>query len=117
MVISMMKPKNVMTGIKNGMTLEDFCKKYECDSEAFGERMKQIYGHNKKQLKDCFIQIEANQKKARKEIEADDAETASEAVEEVVAESATPEDVATASAVPREVELKSLAELESKQSQ
>ena len=68
MDLTMMKPKNVAVGIKNGMTLTNFCEKYQCSSEEFEDRMKQIYGHNKRQLKNCFVQIAANEKKARKEV-------------------------------------------------
>lgn len=67
MEITMMKAKNVMVGIKNGMTLDDFREKYQCTPDEFYERMKQLFGHNKKQLKSCVSQIEANQKKQRKE--------------------------------------------------
>ena len=67
MEITMLKAKGVMVGIKNGMTRDDFCTKYRCSSDELDDRLKQLYGHNKKQLKSCCDQIAANQKKARKE--------------------------------------------------
>ena len=108
-----MKTKTVMVGIKNGMTLDDFCQKYQCSSEAFEERMKQIYGHNKKQLKHCFTQIVANEKKARKEAETDETEE----VAEVTEVSETTEEEQVPVSMSRSEELKYLAELEKQQVQ
>lgn len=102
----MMQAKNVMAGIKNGMTLEDFCEKYQCDSEQFRERMGQIYGHNKKHLKKCLDQIAANEKKARKE-----AEVATNDVAECT------EVVEASAADLRMTELMDLTSLEVRQSQ
>ena len=113
MDITMMKTKTVMVGIKNGMTLDDFCQKYQCSSEAFEERMKQIYGHNKKQLKHCFTQIVANEKKARKEAETDETEE----VAEVTEVSETTEEDQVPVSMSRSEELKYLAELEKQQVQ
>ena len=113
MDITMMKTKTVMVGIKNGMTLDDFCQKYQCSSEAFEERMKQIYGHNKKQLKHCFTQIVANEKKARKEAETDETEE----VAEVTEVSETTEEEQVPVSMSRSEELKCLAELEKQQVQ
>ena len=113
MDITTMKTKTVMVGIKNGMTLDDFCQKYQCSSEAFEERMKQIYGHNKKQLKHCFTQIVANEKKARKEAEADETEE----VAEVTEVSETTEEEQVPVSMSRSEELKCLAELEKQQVQ
>ena len=61
-----MKAKSVMVGIKSGMTLEDFCRKYQCSSEDFDKRLRQIYSHDKRQLRSCVAMIEANRKKPRK---------------------------------------------------
>ena len=113
MTILMMKAKNVMSGIKNGMTLEDFCEKYQCSADEFGERLKQIYGHNKKQLKNCIDQIAANQKKARKETEPDKAEETRDVDDDV--DGAAGKEMP--SAASKEVELLSLTELEKRQSQ
>lgn len=113
MDITTMKTKTVMVGIKNGMTLDDFCQKYQCSSEAFEERMKQIYGHNKKQLKHCFTQIVANEKKARKEAETDETEE----VAEVTEVSETTEEDQVPVSMSRSEELKYLAELEKQQVQ
>jgi hypothetical protein len=113
MDITTMKTKTVMVGIKNGMTLDDFCQKYQCSSEAFEERMKQIYGHSKKQLKHCFTQIVANEKKARKEAETDETEE----VAEVTEVSETTEEEQVPVSMSRSEELECLAELEKQQVQ
>ena len=113
MDITMMKPKTVMVGIKNGMTLDDFCQKYQCSSEAFEERMGQIYGHNKKQLKHCFTQIVANEKKARKEVETDEVEEASKVADSTETTVGEP----MSEMMTRSEELKHLTELEKQQTQ
>jgi predicted RNase H-like nuclease (RuvC/YqgF family) len=105
MEITMLKAKGVMVGIKNGMTLDDFCTKYQCSSDEFGERLRQIYGHNKRQIKNCFSQIEANQKKPRKETEPRDATDVVQTVDDAPV------------ALPRSVELEELTRLEEEQSQ
>ena len=113
MQLATMKAKNVVVGIKNGMTIEDFCGKYQCSSDEFEERLRQLYGHNKKQLKNCLVQIEANEKKARKEVESESTE--------VVTETTETDEAATEDQIPnvmsRRVELAYLAELEEQQSQ
>ncbi len=112
MNITLMKAKNVAVGIKNGMTSDDFCNKYQCSLDEFQERVKQLYGHNKKQLKNCFVQITANEKKARKEpVEVEDANESAESTKPV-AEEQSPEKVSKR----RTVELAYLAELEDQQS-
>lgn len=105
MEITMLKAKGVMVGIKNGMTRDDFCTKYQCSSDELDDRLKQIYGHNKRQLKNCFSQIEANQKKARKEAEPEDTAEVVHTVDDAPA------------ALPRNVELEELTRLEEEQSQ
>ena len=113
MELAMMKAKNVVVGIKNGMTIEDFCGKYQCSPEEFEERMRQLYGHNKKQLKNCLVQIASNEKKARKEVEPESTEVVTETAE--AGEAATEEHIPNG--VSRRVELTYLAELEEQQSQ
>lgn len=113
MELVMMKAKNVVVGIKNGMTIEDFCSKYQCSPEEFEERVRQLYGHNKKQLKNCLVQIAANEKKARKEVEPESTEVVTETVE--ADEAATEEH--TPNGVSRRVELAYLTKLEEQQSQ
>ena len=107
--------------------MADFCDKYQCSSEEFEERMKQIYGHNRRQLKSCFVQIAANEKKARKEAvsnEVAEVERTDEADETIDTVGAA-EDINTAESVDearadvatsRRVELAYLAELEDQQS-
>jgi hypothetical protein len=113
MELAMMKAKNVVVGIKNGMTIEDFCGKYQCSPEEFEERMRHLYGHNKKQLKNCLVQIAANEKKARKEVEPESTEVVTETTE--ADEAATEEHIPNG--MSRRVELTYLAELEEQQSQ
>ena len=113
MELATMKAKNVVVGIKNGMTIEDFCGKYQCSSDEFEDRLRQLYGHNKKQLKNCLVQIEANEKKARKEVEPESTEVVTETAE--AGEAATEEHIPNG--MSRRVELAYLAELEEQQSQ
>lgn len=115
MDLTMMKPKNVAVGIKNGMTLTSFCEKYQCSSEEFEERMKQIYGHNKRQLKNCFVQIAANEKKARKEVGAVEVNETADSTE--VNEATSDTDEKLEPAMSRRVEMVYLTELEEQQSQ
>lgn len=103
----MMQAKNVRLGIKNGMTLKDFCKKYQCDSEQFRERMGQIYNHDKKQLKKCLDQLATNEKKARRDTES---ETEEDATEVSLTEEVSAADL-------RMTELMDLTSLEMRQSQ
>ena len=119
MELVMMKAKNVAVGVKNGMTRADFCEKYQCNSDEFDERMEQLYSHNKKQLKDYFAKIEANEKKARKEIDPAEKEESPETVEDaIIGETvSTVESESAPEGKSRSVELKYLAELEEQQSQ
>lgn len=65
MEIRMLKPKNLNDGIKRGMTMEDFCKKYQCSEEELRTQIENLYSHNSSKAKDYMGQIEANSKKAR----------------------------------------------------
>lgn len=110
MELTMLKAKNVVLGVKKGMTLEDFCNKYQCTSEELQERIRQVYGHNKKQLKTFFVQIAANEKKPRKELETDVLAIDADKTDESITEEQTPE------VTLRRTELASLADLEEQQS-
>lgn len=57
--------KDVRIGIKIGMTIEDFCTKYECTEKDFKERIKKLYTYDKSFSK-VWNEILANKKKARK---------------------------------------------------
>ena len=66
MEITQLTAASVVNGIKNNMTIDDFCRKYQCTPERFRQRMKQIYSHDQKNLKHRLSEIEANEKKPRK---------------------------------------------------
>ena len=66
MEIKMLDHKGVKNGIKKGMTLEDFCEKYECTPEVLSEQIERLYSHNPRDGKDCLAQMALNAKKARK---------------------------------------------------
>lgn len=67
MNISMMKAKNVKAAIRNGWTIENLCNKYECDKEAFLERLRQLYcpDRNSKRYHDVLDDLDANEKRIR----------------------------------------------------
>ena len=118
----MMKAKNVVVGLKNGMTIESFCKKYQCSPEEFEERLKQLYGHNRKQLKSCFDELAANEKKAKRgPAKTEDSAESTEIAETVDArenegEQTTVEEQAAVEDNTRQGKLKKFIELEDRQS-
>ena len=66
MAISRLDAKGVLLGIKNGMTVDDFCTKYQCSSEELITRIHQIYSRSEKFAKKHIAAIIANEKNARK---------------------------------------------------
>ena len=66
MAISRLDAKGVLLGIKNGMTVDDFCTKYQCSSEELITRIHQIYNRSEKIAKKHIAAIIANEKNARK---------------------------------------------------
>lgn len=65
MEIRMLKARNLNEGIKRGMTIEDFCQKYQCSEEELRTQIENLYSHNSSKAKEYMDQIEANSKKAR----------------------------------------------------
>lgn len=66
MDLRQMTQKSVREGIKKGMTMADFCEKYNCSQEELEGRVGVLYKRSKKSAKSCLDQILANEKKARK---------------------------------------------------
>ncbi len=66
MEIKQLTAASVVNGIKNNMTIDDFCRKYQCTPESFRDRLGQIYSHDQRNLKRRLSEIEANGKKPRK---------------------------------------------------
>ena len=56
----------VKNGIKRGMSLDEFCKKYECTVEELSEQLGRLYNHNKGQVKDLLVEMNLNGKKKQK---------------------------------------------------
>ena len=56
--------KKVRCGIKNGMTMDDFCKRYECTPEELETRIGHLFTV-KGAAKQVLSEIAANSKKPR----------------------------------------------------
>ena len=97
MDLNRMACKSIMDGIKRGMTIADFCEKYECSEEEFRRRLEFLYKYRSEHREDKFKRIldalEANKKKRkpRKITEAKGIETEEEA-DETVADNLEEED-------------------------
>ena len=80
MDIKMLKAKNLQDGLKRGMTVSDFCEKYDCSPEELEIQIGNLYKYNTSKAKEFMDQMEANSKKARpKKVEP---EVQTEAVED-----------------------------------
>ena len=98
MDIKMLTPRNLNDGIKKGMTMGDFCEKYECSEEELTVQVGNLYSRNSSKAKEYISKIEANAKKARpKKVEPE----AKEADEAATAETeSAPDGLATTESIP-----------------
>ena len=98
MDIKMLMPRNLNDGIKKGMTMGDFCEKYECSEEELIAQIGNLYSRNSSKAKEYISKIEANAKKARpKKVEPE----AKEADEAATAETeSAPDGLATTESIP-----------------
>ena len=101
MDVKKLSGKKVKSGIKNGMTIQDFCQKYECTPDELWARVGRIFTV-KDTARHVWNQIEANGKKKRKSKvkERDNAaeanvETETMEVTECVAEDETKGDISS----------------------
>ena len=106
MDIKMLMPRNLNDGIKKGMTMGDFCEKYECSEEELIAQIGNLYSRNSSKAKEYISKIEANAKKARPkkvEPEAKEADEAATAETESALDGlATTESIPSAEAVVSE---------------
>ena len=65
MDIKMLQSRNLNDCIKKGMTMGDFCEKYECSEEELIAQIGNLYSRNPSKAKEQISRIEANAKKAR----------------------------------------------------
>lgn len=65
MELTRLNPKGVMVGIKKGMTVEDFCEKYQCSVLEFTDYIESMYSRDKRQQRKILEEIKANEKKPR----------------------------------------------------
>lgn len=93
MDIKMLQTKKLNDCIKKGMTIEDFCEKYECSEEELSTQIGNLYSRNPSKAKEQISRIEANAKKARPKKAEPKVEEANETVT-AEAENATEESTA-----------------------
>ena len=65
MDIKMLDTKGIKNGIKRGLTVGDFCDKFNCTPDELETRIGNLYSHNSSKAKSYMTEIEANSKKAR----------------------------------------------------
>jgi|GEM_PF-6770188 len=65
MELKSLNAKKVRIGAKKGMTMDEFCRKYDCSVEQFGTRITQLYGGDMKAVSRIINEIEANAKLPR----------------------------------------------------
>lgn len=65
MELKQLNAKKVRVGAKNGLTMDEFCEKYNCSVEQFSMRVAQLYGGDMKAVSQIINQIERNSKRAR----------------------------------------------------
>lgn len=65
MELKQLTAKKVRIGTKNGMTMEDFCAKYNCSVEQFSAQVLNLYRGDMKATSQIINHIEANAKRAK----------------------------------------------------
>lgn len=69
MVIAGLNQRDVRFGIRNGLSVEDFCAKYNCNTEEFLKRIHTIYRHDTQKMIDAIEnngKRQARQKNSKK---------------------------------------------------
>lgn len=94
--------KRVHIGIKNGMSVQDFCQKYECNPEELQERLGRLFTV-KDNARQVWNEILANEKKPKAKVVV---EEAVDTVPDVADEVTEDEEVDTTPHVPTMDELK-----------
>ena len=65
MELKQLTAKKIRVGAKNGMTMEDFCAKYNCSVEQFSAQVLNLYRGDMKATSQIINHIEANAKRAK----------------------------------------------------
>ena len=65
MELKQLNAKKVRVGAKKGLTMDEFCEKYNCSVEQFSMRVAQLYGGDMKAVSQIINLIEKNSKRAK----------------------------------------------------
>lgn len=68
MTLKSLNGRKVRIGIKNGLSVRDFCQKYECGEEELRERIRQLFTVEETAGK-VWNEIRNNEKKSRRKVE------------------------------------------------